>query len=70
MTLHIQKFVDRVRGFELKGSKDFVMTIDDAKNLHTDLTQLLLELRNLRERNMLKDTGEEVITVKMSGGSF
>ena len=70
MTLHIQKFVDRVRGFELKGSKDFVMTIDDAKNLHTDLTLLLLELRNLREHHMLKDTSNGVITVKMSGGSF
>ena len=69
MTLHIQKFVDRVRGFEARGSKDFVMTINDAKDLHTDLTQLLLELHNLRER-LSKPEQEETITVKMNGGSF
>jgi hypothetical protein len=69
MTLHIQKFVDRVRGFESKGSKDFVMTINDAKDLHTDLTLLLLELRNLREK-LANPQQEEVITVKMDGGRF
>jgi DNA primase len=69
MTLHIQKFVDRVRGFELRGSKDFVMSIDDAKNLHTDLTQLLLELHNLRAK-VTQPTEEEVITVKIDGGRF
>jgi hypothetical protein len=69
MTLHIQKFVDRVRGFEAKGSKDFVMTINDAKDLHTDLTHLLLELRDLREK-LAKPDEEQVITIKMNGGSF
>ena len=70
MTLHIQKFIDRVRGFDSKGSKDFVMSINDAKDLHADITRLLIDLQNLRENTMLKDTGEEVITVKMDGGSF
>lgn len=69
MTLHIQKFVDRVRGFELKGSKDFVMTINDAKDLHTDLTQLLLELHNLRVK-LAEPSENEVIKIKMDGGSF
>ena len=69
MTLHIQKFVDRVRGFEAKGSKDFVMSINDAKDLHTDLTHLLLELNNLREK-LAKPEEEQVITIKMNGGSF
>ena len=69
MTLHIQKFVDRVRGFEAKGSKDFIMSINDAKDLHTDLTHLLLELNNLREK-LAKPEQEQVITIKMNGGSF
>jgi hypothetical protein len=69
MTLHIQKFVDRVRGFELKGSKDFVMSINEAKDLHTDLTHLLLELRDLREK-LSNPEQEDVITIKMDGGSF
>jgi DNA primase len=70
MTLHIQKFVDRVRGFESKGSKDFVMSINDAKDLHADITRLLLELHDLRGNTMLKDTGDGVITIKVDGGSF
>ena len=69
MTLHIQKFVDRVRGFEAKGSKDFVMSINDAKDLHTDLTHLLLELNNLREK-LAKPEEEQVITINLNGGSF
>ena len=69
MTLHIQKFVDRVRGFEAKGSKDFVMSINDAKDLHTDLTHLLLELNNLREK-LSNPEQDQVITIKMNGGSF
>jgi hypothetical protein len=69
MTLHIQKFVDRVRGFEAKGSKDFIMSINEAKDLHTDLTHLLLELNNLREK-LAKPEQDQVITIKMNGGSF
>ena len=69
MTLHIQRFVDRVRGFELKGAKDFVMPLSDAKDLHADLTHLLLELREMREK-LAKPQQEEVITVKMDGGTF
>jgi len=69
MTLHIQKFVDRVRGFELKGSKDFIMSINEAKDLHNDLTHLLLELHDLREK-MSGPQQDNVITIKMDGGSF
>ena len=46
------------------------MSMADAKDLHADITRLLVDLQNLRENTMLKDTVEEVITVKMDGGSF
>jgi hypothetical protein len=69
MTLHLQKFIDRVRGHEARGSRDFVMTMADAKNMHADITRLLLELHDLREQAS-KSAVEEVITVKMDGGSF
>jgi hypothetical protein len=70
MSLHLQKFVDRVRGFEAKGAKDFVMSMADAKDLHADITRLLIDLQNFRENTMLKYTGDDVITVTMDGGSF
>ena len=70
MSLHLQKFVDRVRGFEARGAKDFIMSMADAKDLHADITRLLIDLQNLKENTMLKDTGNEIVTVKMDGGSF
>ena len=69
MSLHLQKFVDRVRGHEARGVKDFVMTLAEAKDMHADITRLLLELHDLREQaNNLQP--EEVITVQVGGGSF
>ena len=69
MTLHLQKFVDRVRGHEARGSRDFVMTLAEAKDMHADITRLLLELHDLRE-HADKPAAEEVITVQIGGGSF
>lgn len=69
MSLHLQKFVDRVRGHEARGAKDFVMTLAEAKDMHADITRLLLELHDLREKASKPQT-EEVITVQVGGGSF
>ena len=70
MSIFLQKFVDRVRGLEARGAKDFTMSMTDAKDLHADITRLLIDLQALREQTMLKDTGDEVITIKMDGGTF
>jgi hypothetical protein len=69
MTVHLNRFVDRVRGHEARGSRDFVMSMTDARDLHADITRLLLELQNLQEQ-VAKTTEEPVITVKIDGGSF
>jgi hypothetical protein len=69
MTVHLNKFVDRVRGHEARGSRDFVMSMTDARDLHADITRLLLELQNLQQQ-VAKTTEEQVITVKIDGGSF
>ncbi len=69
MTMHLAKFVDRVRGQEARGVKDFVMSMTDAKDMHADITRLLLELHDLREQ-LVQSTQEDVITVSMDGGSF
>jgi hypothetical protein len=68
MSLHIQRFVDRLRGQEARGVKDFVMSMTDAKDLHADITRLLLELQTLKEASPVSD--QEVITIKMDGGRF
>jgi hypothetical protein len=68
MTIHLNKFIDRVQGQDARGSRDFVMTMAEAKNLHADLTRLLLELRDLREQSKPQET--PVIAVRLEGGSF
>ena len=70
MSMHLQKFVDRVRGFESRGAKDFIMSIADAKDLHADITRLLIDLQTLREEAVKFNENTEVITVTMDGGKF
>jgi hypothetical protein len=69
MSMHLQRFVDRVRGFEARGAKDFTMSMADAKDLHADITRLLITLQTLQESNQTTKT-DQVITVQMDGGSF
>ena len=69
MSLHINRFVERLQGFEARGARDFIMPLSDAKGMHADLTRLLLELTTLKEA-ALNTEDNEVITVKVEGGSF
>ena len=63
--IHIQRFVERLQGFDARGSKDFLMSMRDAKDLHADITKLLLVLQN-NQTNAL----DEVIEVQITGGKF
>jgi hypothetical protein len=69
MSIHIQKFVERVQGFEARATKDFTMPMKDAKDLHADITRLLLILNDLRQSNMSAQQNDK-ITVEVEGGSF
>lgn len=69
MSIHLQRFVERLQGFEARGAKDFIMPIADAKGMHADLTRMLLELTTLKEQAVTAQN-DEVISVKMDGGSF
>jgi hypothetical protein len=69
MTMHIQKFVDRVRGHEARGARDFVMTMNEARDLHADITRLLITLQTLQEQ-ATKTNNAEVVQVEMQGGQF
>jgi hypothetical protein len=69
MTIHLNRFIDRVQGQEARGSRDFVMTMSDARDLQIDITRLLLTLNDLREQ-LAATTTESTITVRMDGGSF
>jgi hypothetical protein len=59
--------MDRLQQLELKGSKDFICPLADAKNLHNDITRLLLDLEAVRNN---ANKGEETIVVEIGGGDF
>jgi hypothetical protein len=63
--IHIQRFIERLQGFDAKGSQNFMMTMKDAKDLHADITKLLLVLQDKQTNNV-----DEVIEVQITGGKF
>lgn len=69
MTVHLNRFIDRVRSQESRGARDLVLTIQDARDLHADITRLLLELQRLREA-AAAGPQNQVVEVRMQGGSF
>ena len=70
MTIHIQRFVDRVRGAEARGTRDFTMSMTDAKDLHADITRLLLDLQTVKEAVASKTDKDSTIAVEITGGTF
>ena len=64
--LHIKKFIERLEHLESRGQKDFNCPIQDARRLRSELTNLLLDLQELRERK----NNDEVIQVEIAGSSF
>ena len=67
MSLHINRFVDSIKAHESRGQKDFTMSLKDAKDLHADITKLLLVLEQLRQPTGKTD---DAIQVEITGGTF
>lgn len=68
MSLHIKRFVDRVQVAETKGSRDIVLTIQEARALHADITKLLLDLETLAAEKNNKTP--EIVKIEVTGGDF
>ena len=64
--LYIRKFIDRVQACDAKGVDDFVWPLGDAKNLHGDITKLLLDIELLQQNS----NNQEVVQVEVSGGEW
>jgi hypothetical protein len=65
--IHIQRFIERLQGSDARGVRDFSMSMTDAKNLHADITRLLLQCQELQQHTQSR---EEVIEVQIQGGGF
>jgi hypothetical protein len=69
MSLHINRFVDAIKSHEARGQRDFVMTLRDAKDLHADITKLLLALQNVHQPTHQQES-QEILDIVVNGGSF
>jgi hypothetical protein len=67
MSLHINRFIDLIKSQESRGGRDVTLPLKDAKDLHADITKLLLTLEKLREDHSKVD---EVVKVELTGGTF
>lgn len=67
MSMHINRFVDRLKAHESRAARDFVMPMQDARDLHADITKLLMQLQDASD-NQTRDP--EVINIEITGGGF
>ena len=67
MSLHINRFIDNVKAHESRHAREFMCSMRDAKDLHGDITKLLLALEQSRKEQASQNEPVEVV---LSGGSF
>jgi hypothetical protein len=67
MSMHINRFVDSIKAAESRGQRELQISLRDAKDLHSDITKLLLTLEQMRAQ---QSRGAEIVEVQITGGSF
>ena len=60
----IKRFIDRLNDLQTAGAKDFTMSMHEARSLHSDITKLLVDMRNKQE------SSSEIVDIEVKGGSF
>ena len=68
--IQIQKFINKIRSFDARGVRDFTMPLSDAKDLHTEITSLLLQMEDMRTKLIVQKEDQETTEIIMNGGSF
>lgn len=69
MTMHINRFLDKMVVVDAKQNKDVVLPIADARGLRDDITRLLSDLYELQKQKGA-DATQEVVQVEIKGGTF
>ena len=67
MSLHINRFIANIKATESRGGRDVILSLRDAKDLHSDITKLLLAMEQLRTQQTQQN---EPIEVVITGGGF
>ena len=67
MSLHISRFLDRIKAAESRQQRDVVMTVNEARDLHADITKLLVRLDQAVLSSTKTASNEEI---SITGGTF
>ena len=67
LTLAIQSFNEKVRQMNQSNGKQMVLTVQEARNLHADIYNLMAEVTALQQGT--KDD-DNTVTAVMDGGGF
>lgn len=67
MSLHIHRFVDLIKATESRGQQHLQMSLRDAKDLHADITKLLITLEETRRSAPITGRATDI---ELSGGDF
>jgi hypothetical protein len=70
MSLHINRFIDRLKAADARQQRDFTMSMSDAKDLHADITKLLLALHTLHEQSTAVAADNATVKLEVTGGTF
>jgi len=68
MLLHINKFVDRLKAVEGRALREVTMSLAEARDLHADITRLLVIVQDLHEQR--QQNIENSTDLEVDGGRF
>lgn len=64
--IFIKRFIDKISTYEGKNTKDIVLPLTEARGLRDEVTKLLLELNDLKNKKI----SDDVIKININGGKF
>ena len=70
MSLHINRFVDRVKAADSRTQREVTLTLSEAKDLHADITKLLNAVAELQSIAIKSKKSDETVEVQLDGGDF
>lgn len=70
MSLHINRFVDRVKAADSRTQREVTLTLNEAKDLHADITKLLNAVAELQSIAIKSKKSDETVEVQLDGGDF
>jgi len=70
LSLHIKKFNDKVKLMNQTNGKQLTLTVQEARNLQSDIFDLLSLCASLSKQLQQNQTSNQVIQVAIDGGGF